>query len=188
MVCAPRRTPAAGHPWIPEPPCYRLDSAVSTLDRYLIRQTIAPFFLALGIFTFVLAVQPGLDTVKMLLAKGVSLSTVGVLLLTLLPSALSLTIPMSFLTGVLMMLGRISADRESVAMLACGVSPLRLLRPVLLVGLVAAALDMTALMWGTPVANQTYRTIAFRLLTEMTSGEIKPRVFFKKFPGKVLYI
>src|SRR4029450_2831436 len=84
--------------------CYRLDSTVSTLDRYLIRQTIAPFFLALGIFTFVLAVLPMLDTAKLLLAKGVSLPTVGLLLLTLLPSALSLTIPMSFLTGVLMML------------------------------------------------------------------------------------
>lgn len=161
---------------------------MSTLDRYLIRQSLAPFFLALGIFTFVLAVQPMLEMAKLLLAKGVSLPTVSVLLLTLLPAALSLTIPMAFLTGVLMMLGRVSADRESVAMLACGVSPMRLLRPILLLGLVVAGLSNFTIMWATPASNQAYRNITWRLLTELTSADIKPRVFFTQFPTKVLYI
>lgn len=188
MDCASARNPPGPDPVDPKGPCYRLDLAVSTLDRYLIRQTLPPFFLALGIFTFVLAVQPTLDTAKLLLAKGVSLPTVGVLLLTLLPAALSLTIPMAFLTGVLMMLGRVSADRESVAMLACGVSPLRLLRPILTLGVLVAGLDMATVMWATPVTNQAYRNITFQLLTQLTSADIKPRVFFTQFPGKVLYI
>jgi LPS export ABC transporter permease LptG/LPS export ABC transporter permease LptF len=161
---------------------------VSVLDRYLIRQAVPPFFLALGIFTFVLAVLPTLDAAKLLLSKGVSIPTVGVLLLTLLPAALSLTIPMAFLTGVLMMLGRISAERESVALLACGVSPVRILRPILVFGAMVGALAMVTIMWATPASNQAYRRITFRLLTELTSAEIKPRVFFTKFPGKALYI
>ena len=169
-------------------PCYRLVLTVSTLDRYLIKQSLPPFFLALGLFTFALAIQPMLEAAKNLLAKGVSIPTVGVLLTTLLPFALSVTIPMAFLTGVLMMLGRVSADRESVAMLACGVSPWRLLRPLLVLGIVVGAVDMATIMWVTPNANQTYRNITFRLLTELTEGEIKPRVFFTQFPGKVLYI
>ena len=36
---------------------------------------------------------------------------------------------MATLTGILIGLGRLSADREAVALLACGVSPYRLLRP-----------------------------------------------------------
>ena len=163
-------------------------SQVSILDRYLIRQTLPPFFLALGIFTFALAIQPMLETAKGLLAKGVSVPTVGVMLTMLLPFALSVTIPMAFLAGVLMMLGRVSADREAVAMLACGVSPWRLLRPLILLGVLAGGLDMAAIMWATPAANQTWREISFGLLRELTSGEIKPRVFFTRFPGKVLYI
>ena len=82
----------------PRRPCYRLDSSVSTLDRYLIRQTLPPFLLSLGLFTFVLAIMPMLDNTRTLLAKGVPLPTVGILLLLLLPSALSLTIPMALLT------------------------------------------------------------------------------------------
>ncbi len=90
-----------------------------------------PFLLALGVFTFLMAINPMLEYAQRLIAKGVALPTVGLLLLTLVPSALSLTIPIGFLTGLLMALGRLSGDRESVALLACGVSPLRILRPVL---------------------------------------------------------
>ncbi len=46
------------------------------------------------------------------------------------PQALGLTIPMALLVGILIGLGRLSADRETVALLACGVSPYRLLRPI----------------------------------------------------------
>ena len=65
------------------------------------------------------------------------------MLLTLLPQALGVTIPMAFLTGLLMALGRLSGDRESVALLACGVSPVRLLRPVLILGVVVGLVTST---------------------------------------------
>src|SRR5262249_21442795 len=99
------------------------------LDRYFVRESIGPFFLSLAVFTFVLAVQPMLNQAEQLLAKGVPLPTVGFLLLTLLPQALGITLPMAFLAGLLMSFGRMSGDRETVALLACGVNPLRLLRP-----------------------------------------------------------
>ena len=92
---------------------------------------MAPFLLALGVFTFVLAVRPMLDRAESLLAKGVPVGTVGFLLTLLLPQALGVTLPMAFLAGLLMAFGRLSGDRETVALLACGVNPLRLLRPAL---------------------------------------------------------
>ena len=109
-------------------------STMKVLDRYLIRETIAPFLLALAVYTFVLAVDPMLSQAQLLLSKGVPIPTVAFMLITLLPQALGVTIPMAFLTGLLIALGRMSGDRESVALLACGVSPLRLLRPVLMPG------------------------------------------------------
>ena len=109
-----------------------------TLDRYLIRETLGPFALALALFTFLLWVQPMLDTAQTLLSKGVPMGTIGYLLLTLLPQALGVTVPMAFLAGVVMALGRFSGDREAVAMMACGVSPVRLIRPMMLLAAVAA--------------------------------------------------
>ncbi len=43
-------------------------------------------------------------------------------MVTLMPQALALTIPMSLLLGLLVAFGRLSADREFVALQACGVS------------------------------------------------------------------
>jgi LPS export ABC transporter permease LptG/LPS export ABC transporter permease LptF len=161
---------------------------VRTLDRYLIRETIPPSLLALGIFTFVLAVEPMLKSAGLLLAKGVPLETVGIMLLLLLPQALGLTIPMAFLGGLLMALGRLSGDREAMALLACGVSPLRLLRPVLLLAVVVGGLDLYVMVQAVPDANQHYREITIRLLRQMTDKDIKPGLFYEGFPGKVLYV
>lgn len=161
---------------------------MQTLDRYVIREFVPPFLLALALFTFVLAVNPMLDQARNLLATGVPIPTVAWLLLLLVPQAMSLTVPMAFLTGVLMALGRISGDRESVALLGCGVSPLRILRPLLLTAIVVAGLDAYVLMKVKPDANQAYREIAFGELAERMSADIRPRVFFERFPGLVLYI
>jgi LPS export ABC transporter permease LptG/LPS export ABC transporter permease LptF len=158
-----------------------------TLDRYLARETLPPFLLALAVFTFVLAVRPMLDHAEQLLSKGVPVGTVGFLLLTLLPQALGLTLPMAFLAGLLMAFGRISADREGVAFLACGISPLRLLRPVLVLAVAVGGLTMYVLIEALPDANQKWREITFRLLAQQTETDIKPRLFYEGFPGKVLY-
>jgi LPS export ABC transporter permease LptF/LPS export ABC transporter permease LptG len=161
---------------------------VSTLDRYVIRETVAPFCLALGLFTFVVAVQPMLLQSQQLLAKGVPLPTVGLLLGLLLPSGLGVTIPMAFLSGLLMALGRLSGDREGVALLACGVSPLRLLRPVLLMAVVATGLTLYVMVELLPDGNQKYREVCYNLLAKQTQSDIKPREFYEKLPGKVLYV
>jgi LPS export ABC transporter permease LptG/LPS export ABC transporter permease LptF len=161
---------------------------VKTLDRYLVREILPPFLLALGLFTFLMAVKPMLEYAQDLLVKGVPLPTVGFLLLTLLPQSLGITIPMALLTGILMGLGRLSADREAVAMLACGVSPLRLLRPVMAFAVVAGAVNMYLLVSVVPDANQRFREVAFRLLAQQGENDIRPGIFYEGFPGKVIKV
>lgn len=154
----------------------------------MVREIIPPFLMALGVFTFLMAVRPMLNEAQNLLAKGVDLPTVGFLLLTLLPQALGITIPMAFITGLLMALGRFSGDRESVAFLSCGVSPLRLLRPVLFVALLAGAANMYLLVKLVPDSNQKFREVTFGLLMRFGTNDIRPGVFFQGFPGKTIYV
>ncbi len=158
------------------------------LDRYIIREVLTPFLFALGMFTFVFGIQPALHYAQSLLAKGVDLGTVGFLLLTLLPQALGLSLPMAFLAGLLMGLGRLSGDREAVALLACGVSPLRILRPVLLLAAVAGLADMYVLMQLIPDANQAFRVRTTQVLASKSESDIRPGIFYDGFPGKVLFI
>jgi LPS export ABC transporter permease LptG/LPS export ABC transporter permease LptF len=161
---------------------------VRTLDRYFYREAVGPLLLALGVFTFVLAVRPMLDRAEMLLAKGVPVETVGFLLLLLLPQALGITLPMAFLAGLLMTFGRLSGDRETVALLACGVSPLRLLRPVLVLATIAAGLTLYVMVVLLPDSNQKFREITFEYVGQTAESDIKPEMFYEGFPGKVMKV
>lgn len=157
-------------------------------DRYVVREALGPFLLALGLFTFLFAVRPMLDHAQSLLAKGVDPQTVAFLLVLLLPQALGITIPMAFMASVLMALGRLSGDREGVALLACGVSPLRLLRPLVLLAILAGGANFYTLTRLVPDSNQRFREETFRLLVRQSEGDIKPGVFYQGFPGKLLYV
>ena len=158
-----------------------------TIDRYIIRETIPPFLLSLVIFTFLLEIPPVMRDLEMLVAKGVSWPVAGRIVLTLIPQALGLTIPMALLTGLLIGLGRLSSDRETVALLACGVSPHRLLRPVLLMATVAAGATLYVMVKALPDANQTFREITFDVIAKQVENDVRPRVSFENFPGWVLY-
>jgi LPS export ABC transporter permease LptG/LPS export ABC transporter permease LptF len=159
-----------------------------TLDRYVLRETLAPFALALLILTFILIIPFIIAQAETMIAKGVPWLTVAQVMVTLLPQALGLTIPMSLLVALLVALGRLSGDREVVAMLACGLSPLRLLRPALVLGVAAWAATSWVMLEAIPDANQTFREITTRLVADRAEGEVKPRVFFEDFPGFVVYV
>jgi lipopolysaccharide export system permease protein len=158
-----------------------------TLDRYVLREILPPLFLSLLIFTFILTLPPVMEQLESLVAKGVTFGVAARMLATLIPQALGLTIPMSLLVGVLVGLGRMSGDREAVALLACGVSPYRLLRPILVLALAAGAAHLYVMIAAIPDANQTFRELSYEVVSKRVENDVRPQVFFEDFPGWVLY-
>jgi LPS export ABC transporter permease LptF/LPS export ABC transporter permease LptG len=159
-----------------------------TLDRYLMKEIAVPFLLGLTVLTFILVLPPILVSGEEFISKGVEWSIVARAMATLLPQALSLTIPMAVLLGILVGFGRLSADREFVAMQACGVSLVRLLRPVLIVAVLGTAATAYEIIVALPNANQTFREIVYVLLASRVENNVKPRVFYEDFPNKVIYV
>jgi LPS export ABC transporter permease LptG/LPS export ABC transporter permease LptF len=158
------------------------------VDRYLIREILPPFVLALLVFTFIIIVPFIIELAEKFIARGVDTPTILRVMATLLPQALALTIPMALLLAILIGLGRFSADREWVALQACGVSLYRLLWPIGVLAVAAWAATSYILIVSKPSANQTYREFEYRILAERAEGEVKPRVFFDDFPNFVLYV
>src|SRR4051794_39978502 len=158
------------------------------LDRYLVREIVPPMLLTLLGFTFVLMMPPIMQNAAKLIEKGVSWGVILRVLMTLIPQALSVTIPMALLYGVLFGLGRLSADREWVALQACGVSVFRIFRPIALLAVVACGATAYETIVALPDANQTFREITFNIIASGAESDIKPRVFFTSFPNRVLYV
>jgi LPS export ABC transporter permease LptF/LPS export ABC transporter permease LptG len=158
------------------------------IDRYVVRQVLVPFGIGLIVFTFIFIIEALRQYVEPLVAKGVSLSVLATALATLVPQALALSIPMSLLLGLLVAFGRLSGDREFVAMQACGVSLKRLLIPVGLLSVLAWAATLYVMLVALPASNQTFREVTFSVIAERAEGEVRPRVFFDDFPDLVLYV
>ena len=158
------------------------------LDRYIIKEILLPFAIALVVLTFVLIIPFIIEQAEQFIQKGVPWGTILQATATLLPMSLGLTIPMALLVAALIGLGRLASDREIVVLMACGVSPYRLLRPVLLFGMVAALVTLYVLIEWIPSANQSYREIIARVVADRAEEQVRPRVFFEDFPNTVLYI
>ncbi|MFI4946695.1 MAG: LptF/LptG family permease, partial [Burkholderiales bacterium] len=99
------------------------------LDRYIVREMLAPTGIGLLVFTFVLLIDQIPRLLGALVARSADLTTILRVFLNLFPSILAITIPMAFLLGVLLAFGRLASDSEIIALRAVGVSPLRLLSP-----------------------------------------------------------
>jgi lipopolysaccharide export system permease protein len=160
---------------------------VKIIDRYLVREIVPPFLLALVGLTFVLMMPPIMQSLAQLIAKGVPWTGILRVLVTLFPQALSVTIPMALLYGILFGLGRWSADREFVALQACGVSVFRIMRPIALLAIIGCGATAYETIVALPDANQTFRELTFGFVASGAESDIKPRVFYQNFPNRVLY-
>ena len=158
------------------------------IDRYVIRQILMPFCIGLIVFTFVFIIRTLMDFVEPLIAKGISAWVLVRVLALLVPQALALSIPMSLLLGILVAFGRLSSQREFVALQACGVSLRRLLLPVGLVSICGWAATSYVMLVAVPESNQSFRNLTWQVMAERAEGEVTPRVFYDDFPGFMLFV
>jgi LPS export ABC transporter permease LptG/LPS export ABC transporter permease LptF len=159
---------------------------MNLLDRYVLRQVFWPLAMALVAFTFLLMIPTLMLYAEDYFRKGVSPLVFLRLAVALVPMALATTIPISLLLGLLVGFGRLSADREFVALQACGVSLRRLLRPVTLAAALCAISCAYVYMVLIPEGNQSFREITFTVLAR-AGGDVQPRVFNHDFPDVVFY-
>ena len=108
------------------------------LDRYLIKQTIAPFLFALAALTSILLLNQVARRLPKLVGKGIPWQVIVEVFALTLPFLVVMTLPMAFLLAILYAFTQLGADSEITAMKASGVSVRQMLAPMLLVGAVLA--------------------------------------------------
>jgi len=123
------------------------------LVRYVLKELIGPFMAALFGITFLFVVDFLVKILDNVLSKGLPASTVLEIFALNLAWMLSLSIPMAVLVACLMAFGRLSGDHEITAVKAAGVSPLSLMRPVMLVAMLLSVLMVLFNNWVLPEAN-----------------------------------
>jgi LPS export ABC transporter permease LptF/LPS export ABC transporter permease LptG len=162
--------------------------ALRRIDRYILREVFSHTLLGLAVFTFVIFVPQLVHLMDLLVRHTSTWSDVCLLFACTLPAMLTFTLPMGLLVGMLIGLGRLSADSELIAMNSLGMGPRRLLFPVGLLAMAFTAATAVLTIWVGPAAMHTYRSLQNRIGSSQASFEVEPRVFDERFPHLVLYV
>ncbi len=162
--------------------------SVLLLDRYLLREFLSSFALALLAVT-VLALSDLLFTLAdWLIVKRVAAGTVLRLLGYRLPGLVVQVVPVAVLAGALLALHRLSRDSELVIMVGSGLSLGRVMAPLLAVTLFLSAGSYFVNETVVPRTNHAAENIIRRLVFQDSSPEIRENVFFRGQDDTVFYI
>jgi len=158
------------------------------LDRYIVREIFRHALLGLVVFTFVFFVPQLVRLMELLVRHSGSGGQLVKLFLCLFPGVLTFTVPMSILVGVLLGLGRMSADSEIIALTALGIGRRRILLPVAVLAFCGVLVTALMTLWAGPLSLRAFRTVEADLIANQVSFQVQPRVFDERFPKTVLYV
>src|SRR6202020_896684 len=97
------------------------------------------------------------------------------------PGVLAFTTPMAILIGVLLGLGRMSADSEIIALSALGIGRRRILVPVGVLATTGAIVTLAMTLWLAPLALKTLRSRQADLTASQINLPLQARVFVERF-------
>lgn len=161
---------------------------MNRIHRHILANVVLTCGMAVGLFEFVLLIANVFkDFLGLVLAGQLEFGTAVRLIGLLIPILGSYAFPMGILTGILLVLGRMSSDREITALRASGLSVAWITAPILffaIFGVIIAALINFQFM---PTARLIYgRELAMAVRANPLSF-IVPKTFIRDFPGIVIY-
>jgi lipopolysaccharide export system permease protein len=157
------------------------------IHRYIIREVLSPTLLCIIIFTMVMVMGRAVKLVDLIINKGVSPADILVLLATLLPTFFSLSLPLAFLMGIMIGLGRMSADSETLALKSAGIGLAKISMPVFALAFIFALLTGAINIWVKPWGYSAFATKSFEIVRQKATIGFQPRVFMNQFNDLVLY-
>ncbi len=160
-----------------------------TLSRYLAWMVTVTSLSGILLFVFILITGNAMRDILGLLAEGtIPFSLFLELLWLLVPYAFSFAMPLGVLIGILLTMGRLSANHELTALKAAGISIYSVAAPVLLVALAGSCIAIYINTIHAPSARASYKAILNDLVRTDPLRFIVPRTFIHDFPGYVLYV
>src|SRR5215469_8795102 len=90
--------------------------------RYILKEVLSHGLIGVSVFTFVIFMRDLGRLLELVVRNSAPIPSVAQLFFLILPAALTVTIPMGVLVGILIGLSRMAADSEVTAMRAGGVS------------------------------------------------------------------
>lgn len=160
----------------------------NTLSRYVLREMLIPFVLALVVLTFVVLIHQVLRLMDLLINKGIGLSNIVKAFVLILPSFFLITLPMAVLIASLIAFSRLSFDHELVALRSLGVGFGRLLAPLLLFSGAVTLLSLFLAFVAEPLGGRAFKELTRRVIQQRAAVGVTPGTFNTFSDQIILYI
>jgi LPS export ABC transporter permease LptG/LPS export ABC transporter permease LptF len=158
------------------------------LTRYILGEVVSHALIGAAVFTFVLFTRDLGRILELVVRNSAPLPSVAEIFFYTVPVALTYTIPMGVLVGILIGLSRLAADSEVTAMRASGLGVWTFLRVISIFAIVAWLLALGNSVYLAPRSLAALGQLQDRLKSSQASFEVQPRVFYEGFPKIILYV
>lgn len=158
------------------------------LDRYVVREFIMPFLLAIGAFVLIMLSSQLFWLMDLIIIKGIPVSTVMKLIIYMIPGTLVEALPLSVLFASIISLGRLVKDSELLVMRSTGVKFVRLVMPIIIAGAIVSISTFYINEKLAPATNYKAQEIVSRVILEEVNPDLKEKIFFSTPEDLYFYI
>jgi lipopolysaccharide export system permease protein len=163
--------------------------SLKILDRYLLGSLGVATLMGVALLSIVLVLGNVFkEMLDLLINHNVPLQTVFSFMAFVLPFSMTFTIPWGFLTAVLLVFGRLSADNEIIALRATGVSFGRIFVPVLAFAMLMSAVCFWINIDMAPRAQWSMLTSLFRIATHDPASMFQADEVVDQFPDRRVFV
>jgi lipopolysaccharide export system permease protein len=157
-------------------------------DRYLLREMVGPFVLALvGLLLFLL-LNIVLSLTPLMVDRGIGMSTLLRLVILQLPKLFVLAVPMAALFATFLGLGRLMHDREIMAFESIGISLRRILMPLIAAAAVVSVFDFAINNWAAPASERAFQRTYLEVIFRQSVPRITPNAIFSGPDNLFFYV
>jgi len=161
---------------------------MSTLNKYLMKQSFVPFILSVGVITTVLFLQFLIRAIDRFLGKGLDAFIIFEYLYLNLAWIIALSVPMSLLISSVMTYGRMSQENEITALKSAGVNLFSIIKPALWFGSIVGFLLCLFNNFILPDMNYNARLLARDIYQKKPELTIEPGYFVDMIPQYTMIV
>ncbi len=147
------------------------------LDRYVTREILGPFGVALLTFVVLITGHILFTVVQIIVEHGVPLPNIARFLALQVPRAVVLALPVSTMLACALGLNRLASEQELTALRVGGASLPRIIRPALRLGLVTFVLAFAISEFVVPWANHEARSMLHEIVLSQRALVFRPGKF-----------
>lgn len=159
------------------------------IDRYVSRSIFVTSAFAIGVISLVLVVfKVFKELLDVLVNRSIPTETILTFIAYILPFSLTFTIPWGFLTAVLLVFGKMSAENELIALRSNGVSMPRICAPLAVFALAFTGICLWINNYVAPRAQQQMKDTLTNVVTNNPLALFSGDQVIEDFPGRKIYV